>query len=145
MVEAISDVGTRLCVETAKDSGKYEMLVAVTSAPATGAAPGQIEVTTLDSPYKQYIADRPDTPAYEFEYNYNKEDYKKVLEKVSLTKETNYLIVYQDGSGEKFTGKGSTWKNKVDRGGAVTAGLSFSVSSHDFVEDTSDMIDNGGI
>lgn len=145
MVEAISDVGTKLCVETEKDSGKYEMLVPITSAPATGAAPGRIRVTPLDSSCERYIADRPDTPAYEFEYNYNKKDYKKVLEKVSLTEEANYLIAYQDGSGEKFTGTGETWRNKVERGSAVVAGLSFSVSSHDFVEDTSDMIDNGGI
>lgn len=139
---AISDVGTKLYKESAT-AGKYEKLVSVTSVPATGAAPGTIEVTELDDVYKKYILDRPDTPSYEFEYNYTQENYETVSAAVSLTEDRNYLIIYQDGSGEKFTGKGATWINKVGKGEAVTAGISFAVSSHEHVADTASMISAG--
>lgn len=133
---AISDLGTYLAVESDTE-GKYTQLVGITSAPATGEAPGTIEVTTLDSKYKQYIADRPDTPKYEFDYNYTEESYAKVTSALSLTETKNYLIVYQDGSGEKFSGTGATWKDAVSRGDSVKGKISFAVSSHEHVKDTS--------
>lgn len=132
---AISDVGTKLYAE-GTTTGKYEMLVKITSAPATGSAPKSIDTTTLDSPYSTSIPDRPDTPAYEFKYLYTEADFETVQAAISLTTDKNYLIVYGDGSGEKFTGRGSTWVESISAGKAVEAGLSFSVSSHDHAKAT---------
>lgn len=132
---AISDVGTKLYAE-GTTPGKYEMLVKIKSAPATGSAPKSIDTTTLDSPYSTSIPDRPETPAYDFKYNYTDTDFTAVQAAVSLTVDKNYLIVYGDGSGEKFTGRGSTWIDAVDVGKVIDAGLSFAVSSHDHVAPT---------
>ncbi len=138
MSVAISDVGTLLCVKGTDD--KYTKLISITSAPATGAAPGTIDVTNLESPVKQYISDRPDTPAYEFEANYLKTDYENLTTKISLTVSKDYLIVYQDGSGEKFTGTGAIWKKEISAGNAVKIGISFSVESHEHITDTSTIV-----
>lgn len=126
---AISDVGTKLYAE-GTTVGKYAMLVKITSAPATGSAPKTLDTTCLDSEYSTSIPDRPETPPYDFEYCYNATDYATVKAAISLTEDKNYLIVYGDGSGEKFTGRGSTWKKEVTVGSVVKAGLSFAVSSH---------------
>lgn len=135
---AISDAGTYLAVE-GETAGKYTKLVGITSAPATGEAPGTIEITPLDSLYKQYISDRPDTPKYEFDYNYTKENFATVQAAISLIDTKNYLIVYQDGSGEKFSGTGATWKDAVSRSSGVKGKISFAVSSHEHVADTTTM------
>lgn len=140
MAIAISDYGTLLCVEG--ENGKYSKLVSVTSVPDTGSAPSTIEVTELDSAVKQYISDRPDTPSYEFEANYTKENYAAVTAGISLTEEKNYLIVYQDGSGEKFTGTGAAWKKGVTAGNAVKIGLSFAVSAHEHVAGITALMSN---
>ena len=131
MAIAISDYGTTLYLKGNND--RYAKLVSVTSVPDTGAAPGTIDVTELDSAVKQYISDRPDTPSYEFEANYTKENWAAVVAGISLTEEKEYLIAYQDGSGEKFTGTGAVWKKGVSAGNAVKMGISFAVSSHEHV------------
>ena len=115
-------------------------MVSITSALATGSAPSTIEVTELDSPVKQYISDRPDTPSYEFEANYLKETYENLQTKVNLTETKDYLIVYQDGSGEKFSATGGIWKKEVSAANAVKIGISFAVQSHEHVSDTSTLI-----
>jgi len=132
---AISDVGTLLCIKGTDN--KYSKLISITSAPATGAAPSTIDVTELDSPVKQYISDRPDTPSYEFESNYLKESYELLKEKISLTDAKDYLIVYQDGSGEIFSGTGDIWKKELSAVNAVKIGISFAVQTHEHVTDTS--------
>ena len=139
MAIAISDVGTLLCIKGAGDL--YSKLISVTSVPDTGAAPSTIDVTELDSAVKQYISDRPDTPAFEFEANYTKENYEELLAKISLTTAKDYLIVYQDGSGEKFTATGASWKKGVTAGTAVKIGMSFSVEKHEHVSDATILMD----
>ena len=136
---AISDVGTYLYAEGAT-AGKYEKLVDITSAPATGSAPGKIDATTLSDTQKKYISDRPDTPDYKFGYNYTKDNFAKVVAAISLTVAKNYLIVYQDESGEKFSGTGATWKGEVSEGKKDEAKISFAVASHEHVDDTSTLI-----
>ncbi len=138
MAIAISDVGTGLYIKGAEE--KYTKLVSITSAPATGSAPSIIEVTEPDSPVKQYISDRPDTPSYEFEANYLKETYENLQTKVSLTETKDYLIVYQDGSGEKFSATGGVWKKEVSAGNAVKIGIAFAVQTHEHISNTSTLI-----
>ncbi len=138
MAIAISDIGTGLYVKG--DGEKYTKLISITSAPATGSAPSTIDVTQLDSPVKQYISDRPDTPSYEFEANYTKENYESLTTKISLTETKDYLIVYQDNSGEKFSATGAFWKKEVSAGSAVKIGISFAVQTHEHVADTTTLI-----
>lgn len=139
---AISDAGTKLCKfdSTAK---KYVPLVSITTAPATGAAPATIDVTALDSEAKQYILDRPDTPAFEFEYNYTAENYKTVTAEVDGKTAKQYLLVYSDGSGVKFDGIGATWIKEVAAGAAVKAGLSFAVPKKpEYVEEATALMNS---
>lgn len=121
----MTDVGTKLY---SKGTTTYTQLVSVTSAPATGAEVGTIENTPLDSPVKTYDADRPDLPKMQFKYNYSETDYTKVGTSISLTEPKEYLLVYQDGSGVHFTGKGNQWIGEVGRGSEVEAYISFALS-----------------
>ena len=139
---AISDVNTFLYAETTT-AGTYAKLIDITSAPATGSAPKTLDTTTLSDAYSTSIPDRPETPSYEFEYKYTGANFTTVTAAISLTTDKNYLIVYQDGSGEKFTGRGSTWKKEVGVGKVVMAGLAFAVSSHEHVADTASLTGGG--
>lgn len=135
---AMSDKGTMLYYKESPGATTYTKLVGIKSAPATSSAPATIEVTTLDSESKQYIPDRMDTPAYEFQYNYNKTDFAKVQATCGV--EAEFLLVYPDGAGETFRGTGATWIDAVSAGQAINAQLSIAVLSHEYVEDTTSLI-----
>ena len=124
---AQSDVGTVLYV---KKETKFEEFLAITSAPAEGSAGGTIEVTTLKSAIKQYIADRPDTPDQDFNYNYTEANFKKAQGSCDGG-EHEFLVKFQDGSGYVITGTAQTWINEVSRGSAVEA--TFHVVASDIV------------
>lgn len=116
---AQSDVGTELYVN---NGAAYESFLEITSAPAQGSAGGTIEVTTLKSAIKQYIADRPDTPDQDFNYNYTEANFTKAQEKCDGT-EHEFLVKFQDGTGYVIKGTAQTWINEVSRGSAVEATL----------------------
>lgn len=116
---AQSDVGTELYVN---NGTKYESFLEITSAPAQGSAGGTIEVTTLKSAIKQYIADRPDTPDQDFNYNYTEANFTKAQEKCDGA-EHEFLVKFQDGTGYVIKGTAQTWINEVSRGSAVEATL----------------------
>lgn len=137
-VVALTDVGIKLMKKN--DAGQYEMLVPVVKIPDTGGTPSKLEVTTLDSKYKQYTSDRPDTPTFDFEYNHTEANYSAVNGYVSLTESKDFLIVYQDGSGEHFQGTGATWIGGYSAGQAGKCTLAVNVSSHDHVASTSTMV-----
>lgn len=138
-VVALTDIGILLCKKNADD--KFEKLVSVTSVPDTGGAPAQIEVTEMDSPYKQYVSDRPDTPTFEFEFNHTEAKYSAVKAYVSLTEPKEFLIVYQDGSGERFTGTGDAWIKGYTPGSGGKCGLAVNVSTKTHVADTSSILE----
>ncbi len=116
---AQSDVGTMLYVK--KDTNFVE-LIEIISAPAQGAAGGTLEVTTLKSPTKQYIPDRPDVPEQDFGYNYTEANYLKANE-VADGGVHEFLVKFQDGSGYTIVGTAQNWINEVGRGAAVEATL----------------------
>jgi hypothetical protein len=126
---AQSDIGTKLYKANTGAGADFIPFINITAAPATGAAPSQIEVTELQELVKSYVLDRPDTPLFEFSYNYTESNYSAVVQEVSLTTAKDYLIVYGDGTGFQFSGQGATWVNEVTPGSAITAGLAFAVSS----------------
>lgn len=117
---AQSDVGTLLYVKGSND--KYTELLEIISAPAEGQAGGTIEVTTLKSPKKQYIPDRPDVPEQDFGYNYTEAN-RTSAETVCDGEAHDFLVKFQDGSGYTITGTAQTWTNDVGRGQAVEATL----------------------
>lgn len=135
---AHSDLGCMLFYKDAT-SGKFKYLVPVRAVPATHSAPGTIEVTEMDSPIKQYIADRPDVPAYEFDYNYTAAKYGAV--KAQCGKENEFLVTYADKSGVKFKGTGATWRDAVSPGSEVKGKLTVIVNKVDDVDDCSSIID----
>ena len=117
---AQSDVGTMLYV---KGTGStYSELLEIISAPAESSAGGTIEVTTLKSAKKQYIADRPDVPEQDFGYNYTESNREKANE-VCDGEVHDFLVKFQDGTGYTITGTAQTWINEVGRGQVVEATL----------------------
>lgn len=139
-VVAHSDVGCMLFALNTS-TNKYEYLVPVRTIPATGGSPSQIEVTEMDSPIKQFILDRQDTPAYEFDYNYTKSNYAVCKAKFDGKTENKFLITYSDKSGVKFSGIGATWRDSLNTGEEIKGKISVAVSSVDDVEDCSSIID----
>lgn len=116
---AQSDVGTLLYY---KNGTSYKELVEIISAPAEGSAGGTIEVTTLKSPVKQYIADRPDVPEQDFGYNYTEAN-RTAVNGVCDGSVHEFLVKLQDGSGYTITGTAQTWANEIGRGQALEATL----------------------
>lgn len=128
MSTAVSDYKTYLYVE-GTTQGKYHKLVDIKSAPATGAAPKNLDTTTCSDAQTTAIPDRPDTPAMEFSYNYNKTDFQAVVAAVSLTTDKKFMIVYQDNSGFQFPARGATFVKEVSVGKVVDATLSLTATS----------------
>ena len=116
---AQSDVGTLLYY---KNGSTYQELLEIISAPAQGSAGGTIEVTTLKSPTKQYIPDRPDVPEQDFGYNYTEANFK-TAETVCDGLAHEFLVKFQDGSGYTIVGTAQTWINEIGRGQALEATL----------------------
>ena len=119
-ITAQSDVGVSLYVKNS--SSKFEELIEIKSVPATGQAGGTLETTTLKSPKKTYILDRPDTGDMDYTYNYTEENMTAV--KVYCDgAEHEFLVKFQDGSGFTYTGQAQTWINEISVGSVVEATL----------------------
>lgn len=116
---AQSDVGITLYV---KKASNYEELIEIKSVPATGQAGGNLETTTLKSPKKTYIPDRPDTGDMDYNYNYTSVNYEKV-NTVCDGEDHEFLTKFQDGSGFTYTGQAQTWINEISVGSVVEATL----------------------
>lgn len=114
---AQSDVGTSLY---AKNGNSFVEFLDITSVPAEGSAGGTIEVTVLKSAIKQYIADRPDTPDQDFNYNYTEANFTSA-QTYTDGNEHEFLVKFQDGTGYTIKGTAQTWINEVSRGTAVEA------------------------
>lgn len=125
---AISDVGTLLYHSATGASNSFTSLVSIKDAPATGSAPGKLEMTTLDMTVKGYIADRLDVPDMEFTYNYTEAELLAV--QAVATGATHYfLIVYGDNSGVKITGQARTWRDALSLGSVATCKLNIVASN----------------
>ena len=118
-ITAQSDVGITLYV---KKASTYEELIEIKSVPATGSAGGTLETTTLKSPKKTYIPDRPDTGDMDYTYNYTEDNLTKV-KAICDNAEHEFLVKYQAGSGFVYTGQAQTWINEVSVGSVVEATL----------------------
>ena len=105
-----------------KSSGTYAKLISIKSVPASGSAGGTIEVTELDSPIKQYIADRVDTPEQDFTFNRTAEKYEAV-KAICDGNDHEFLVVFSDGTGTYIKGTAQTWKNEFSAGSAQEATL----------------------
>ena len=91
---------------------KFGYLVPITSdPPEMGATPDTIEITEADSPVRQYVADRPDSPSLEFEYNFNSNgyNYNRVKANISATNAKVYCLLLPLGSAFLIKATGSTW------------------------------------
>lgn len=119
-ITAQSDVGIMLYVKNSNDV--YEELIEIKSVPATGQAGGTLETTTLKSPKKTYIPDRPDTGDMDYTYNYTEANIQAVKVYCDNT-EHDLLVKYQDGSGFTYSGQMQTWINEVSVGSVVEATL----------------------
>ena len=105
-----------------KKNTKFEKLISIKSVPASGAEGGTIEVTELDSPVKQYINDRVDTPSQDYTYNRTAEKYEAV-KAICDGNPQEFLTVFSDGTGTYCKGTAQTWKNEFSAGSAQEATL----------------------
>lgn len=109
--EGQSSIGLQVYVfDTTENTFGY--LVPVTSdPPEMGSTPDTIEITEADSPVRQYVSDRPDSPSLEFEYNFNANgyNYTRVKANISATNAKVYCLLLPLGSAFLIKATGSTW------------------------------------
>lgn len=106
-----SSIGLQVYAFDTTDN-KFRYLVPITSdPPEMGATPDTIEITEADSPVRQYVADRPDSPSLEFEYNFNSNgyNYNRVKANISATNAKVYCLLLPLGSAFLIKATGSTW------------------------------------
>lgn len=95
--------------------------------PELGGTPDTIEITEADSPVKQYVNDRTDSPSIEFNYNFdaNGHNYDRVRDNVSATEGNIFALLLPLGSFFLIKGTGSTW---LAGGNPIQATLSIAQS-----------------
>lgn len=117
---AISTIHTALMKGTGTSTITYSKLICISSFPDLGAAPEQIDVTTLCDEMRHYIPGVQDTGALEFNAFYTASDYStlKALEGT----DTPYAVWFGDNNGTpdghngKFSFKGDL-RVTLDGGG----------------------------
>ena len=93
-----------------KEESKFKYLVPITGdLPAMGSAPATIECTEADSPVKQYIADRTDSPSIELTYNYLAEYEDNIKKYLNSTTPNSFAILLPLGSVFVVEATGDTW------------------------------------
>ncbi len=107
-----------------KGATAFEELVEIKDVPESGSDPEQIEVTTLKSKIKQYVAGRQDSTLQNFLYNYTEKNYFERVKPYCNGEIHEFLIVFQDNTGTLIEGSASTRKNAVSQNSAVEATLS---------------------
>lgn len=107
-----------------KDATAFEELVEIKDVPESGSDPEQIEVTTLKSKIKQYVAGRKDSSLQNFTYNYTEENYFTKVMPYCKGEIHEFLIAFPDGTGTLIEGSAETRKNAVSLNSALEATLS---------------------
>ncbi len=118
-----------------KGAEAFSQLVKIKDVPESGSDPEQIEVTTLDSKIKQYVAGRQDSPSQAFTYNYTEENYFTKVLPYCNGEVHEFLVAYPDGTGTLITGSAQTKKNAVSLNSALEATLT--ITPMDIVDKTS--------
>lgn len=118
-----------------KGATAFTKLVSIKDVPESGADPEQIEVTTLESKIKQYVAGRQDSPSQAFTYNYTEENYFTKVLPYCNGEIHEFLVAYPDGTGTLITGSAQTKKNAVSLNSALEATLT--ITPMDIVDKTS--------
>lgn len=117
---AISTIHTALMKGTGTGTITYSKLICISEFPNLGAAPEQIDVTTLCDEIRHYIPGVQDTGALEFKAFYTASDYTTL--KALAGTDTNYAVWFGDNNGTpdghngKFSFKGDL-RVTVDGGG----------------------------
>ena len=123
-----------------KGSEKFTKLVAIKDVPESGADPEQIDVTTLESKIKQYVAGRQDSSLQSFTYNYTKDNYFIKVMPYCDGEVHEFLVVFPDDRGTKLTGSARTRKNAVSANSAIDAVLAITPMNIEDIEDTTALI-----
>jgi len=138
---AITDLGTMLFIKEADSDENYKYLVPIKTAPATGSAPSQIDITELDSKSIQNTLDRQQTPAYDFSYNYTIDNFTRVQTYLDGKTNKDFLIIFQDKSGFAFSGIGATWTDSISAGNVINGMISIAVDSKEWISDVTTIVD----
>ncbi len=93
-----------------------------------------LDKTTMKDVKKSYILGRQDTGVVTFTFNYNEEDYKKVVAVCDADKE--FLVVLPDGTGTYIAGMGTVYRNEMAVNGIIEATLSIAPSEITFKDST---------
>lgn len=117
---AISTIHTALMKGTGNGTITYSKLICISEFPNLGAAPEQIDVTTLCDEMRHYIPGVQDTGALEFKAFYTATDYSTL--KALAGTDGNYAVWFGDNNGTpdghngKFSFKGDL-RVTLDGGG----------------------------
>lgn len=106
-----------------KGATAFSKLVSIKDVPESGSDPEQIEVTTLESKIKQYVAGRQDSPSQAFTYNYTEDNYFTKVKPFCDGNVHEFLVVFPDGTGTYIKGSADTRKNAVSLNSALEATL----------------------
>lgn len=117
---AISDVGTKLLL---KGATLYETFISISSAPSPKGAPEALDATTLDSPTKQNIKGRADSPVLAFEFNHTDDNMTTALT-ACTGGEKEFLLLYPDKTGWVIKGEADATVNDVAINGVIKATFS---------------------
>lgn len=115
--------------QQAEEEDKFVYLVPVTNEPPElGGEPDTIEITEADSPVRQYVSDRPDSPSVPFEYNMSSDgyNYMRVKNAISATNAKVFCMLLPLGTAVLIKGTATNWLS----GGNPVHG-SFSIAQGD--------------
>ena len=119
-VAGLLSEGTKLSV---KEDLAFVEVAGVKSIPQLGSDPERVDVTTLASNKRSYIAGLQDVDNLEFAIIYQGPNFKDIHELVKLGKEQDWTVKYPDGLSSTFRGEPDY---KFD-GAEVNAALGFNL------------------
>ena len=125
MAIAISDIGTGLYVKG--DGEKYTKLISITSAPATGSAPDQVETTVTTSKTKTYTEGRKDNPQKELTFYAHRDNFMKLKEIVNEVHD--FIQINPDMTAWAYTGKVSFYQDETTVNNNIQAKATITVLS----------------
>lgn len=123
---AAIDIGAAIFIKRDTDT-KYHFWLPVSTLPATGTAPEQVETTVTTARKKTYIFGRQDSPQMELTFNAHRDNFKRLNS--DFNKQRDFLLVNPDGTGYKFAGYVSYYQDEVSVGNALTGKAVITVSS----------------
>lgn len=127
-----------------KPNGKYSLFIPVTNTGELGSAPDQIEKTVIGNMARSYIEGRKDMPQQTMTI-YNHRDNQRIIESYK-GKTVEFLRVFPDFSGVKYSGKVSVKYNDTALNSAEQMDMSITITiPEEVIDDCYDLLEDTAI